>query len=117
MSKNRSFFTRGTGVVPGLRWSHIILALVPVFVTLLVQLTIWPIIRPFAWFLFIPAVFLSAWIGGRWLGMLALVVATLLVWYFFLPADRSFVLERPAVIVSAIVFMGMVSSSAVFTSD
>ena len=107
MSKNRSFFTSGTGVVLGLRWSHIILALAAVFVTLLAQLTIWPMIRPFAWFLFIPAVFLSAWIGGRWLGMLASVVATLLVSYFFLPADRSFVVERPAVIASAMVFMGM----------
>src|SRR4029079_9655122 len=102
-----SFFTTGTGV-PGWRWwSRIILALAPVFVTLLAQLTIWPMIRPFAWFLFIPAVFLSAWIGGRWLGMIAAVVATLLISYFFLPAQRSFVVERPAVIASAIVFMGM----------
>jgi PAS domain S-box-containing protein len=83
------------------------LAFAPVFVTLLVQLMIWPLIRPFAWFLFTPAVFLSAWIGGRMRGILASVIATLLVWYFFLP-QRSFGAARPAAdIVSAAVFLGM----------
>src|SRR5262245_36315126 len=68
----------------------------------------WPILWPFAWFLFSPAVFLSAWIGGRWVGLLASVIATLLVSCFFLPWNRSFFVERPAAdIVSALVFMGM----------
>jgi PAS domain-containing protein len=99
---------RGTGVGAEFKFSRVILALAPVFVTFLVQLMIWPIIWPFAWFLFSPALFLSAWIGGWRLGILASVLATLLVWYFFLPLERSFVVERPtADIVSATVFMGM----------
>jgi PAS domain S-box-containing protein len=106
--QNRSFFTNATGAGSALRLSHIILALAPVFVTLLLQLIIWPMIRPLAWFLFLPAVYLSAWIGGRWVGILASVVATLLVWYFFLPVEGSFVIEQPAAaIISAMVFMGM----------
>ena len=84
-----------------------ILSLSPVFVTFLI-LMIWPIIRPFAWFLFTPAVFLSAWIGGRRLGILASLVAPLFVWYFLLPSERSFVVERPAgAIVATLVFVGM----------
>jgi PAS domain S-box-containing protein len=105
---NRSFSSRGTGAGAEFRSSRIILALAPVFVAFLVQLMIWPIIWPFAWFLFVPAVFLSAWIGGRWLGIMASVIATLLVSYFFLPLERFFFVERPAAdIVSAMVFMGM----------
>src|SRR5262245_29179412 len=85
-----------------------ILALAPVFVTFLVQLMISPVTWPFAWFLFSPALFLSAWIGGWRLGILASVIATLLVWHFFLPLERSVIVERPAAdIVSATVFMGM----------
>src|SRR5262245_2671228 len=69
---------------------------------------IWPIIRPFAWFMFIPSVFFSAWIGGRRLGILASVIATLLVLYFFVPVQHSLVVHRPAAaILSAIVFLGM----------
>jgi PAS domain S-box-containing protein len=67
---------------------------------------IWPIIQPFAWFLFTPAVFLSAWIGGRWLGSLASVVATLLVWYFFLPPERSFTERTLGETVAALTFLG-----------
>jgi PAS domain S-box-containing protein len=106
VSRNRSFSSGGTGL--GAQFSRMILALAPVLVTFLVQLMIRPVVRPFVWSLFIPAVFLSAWIGGRRLGILASVVATLLVWYFFLPLERSLAAQRPAAaIVSATVFMGM----------
>jgi len=105
---NRSFSASGTRVSAEFKFSRLILALAPVFVTFLVQLMIWPIIWPFAWFLFSPALFLSAWIGGWRLGIVASVIATLLVWFFFLPLERSAVVEQPAAgIVSATVFMGM----------
>ena len=108
MNGNRSFSTRRTGVGAEFKFSRLILALAPVFVTFLVQLMIWPIIWPFAWFLFSPALFLSAWIGGWRLGIVASVIATLLVWFFFLPLERSAVVERPAAdIVSATLFMGI----------
>jgi PAS domain S-box-containing protein len=96
----------GTGVGAGFSFSRAILALAPVLVTFLVQLMVWPIIRPFAWFLFSPAVFFSAWIGGRRLGILASVVATLLVWYFFLPPERSFIERSARETVAALTFLG-----------
>src|SRR5215470_10792034 len=92
VSRNRSFSIGGTGL--GAQFSRMILALAPVLVTFLVQLMIRPVVRPFVWSLFIPAVFLSAWIGGRRLGILASVVATLLVWCFFLPLEHSFGVQR-----------------------
>jgi PAS domain-containing protein len=84
-----------------------LLALAPVFVTWLVQLMVWPFIQPYVWFLFVPAMFFSAWVGGRWLGLLASAFATLLIWYSFLPLERSFLLERPGRdLVAALVFLG-----------
>jgi PAS domain S-box-containing protein len=84
------------------------LALTPVFLTLILQLIIWPVIQPYAWFLVTPAVFFSAWVGGRRLGILASVAATLLIWYFFIPPERSFYLNKyPAgAIVAALTFLG-----------
>jgi PAS domain S-box-containing protein len=67
---------------------------------------IWPIIRPFAWFLFSPAVFFSAWVGGRRLGIFASAIATLLIWYFFLPPERSFVERTGGELVAALTFLG-----------
>jgi PAS domain S-box-containing protein len=97
----------GTGAGSQFRFGHVILALAPVLVTFLVQWAMWPFIRPHAWFLFSPAVFLSAWIGGRRVGILATVIATVLVAYFFVPLERTFVFERPAgEIASALTFLG-----------
>jgi PAS domain S-box-containing protein len=105
MNRNLSFLG-GISVGAGFSLSRAILALAPVLVTFLVQLMMWPIIRPFAWFLFSPAVFLSAWIGGRKLGSLAAVVATALIWYFFLQPERSFVERDVREVVAALTFLG-----------
>lgn len=105
MNRNPSF-PGGIGVCAVFSPSRAILTLAPVLIAFLVQLMIWPIIRPFAWFLFIPAVFLSTWIGGRVIGSLATVVATLLIWYFFLPPERSFVVRDVGDIVAALTFLG-----------
>ncbi len=106
MNRNLSF-PGEIGVGAGLKLSRAILALAPVLIIFLVQLMIWPIIRPYAWFLFILAVFLSAWIGGRWFGILATVVAALLIWYFFLPPERSFVNRNVGSVVAMLTFLGM----------
>ncbi|MGE0129976.1 MAG: PAS domain S-box protein [Blastocatellales bacterium] len=96
----------GTDVGAGLSLNRTILALAPVLVAFLVQLMIWPIIQPYAWFLFSPAVFFSAWIGGRRVGILATVVATLLTWYFFLAPELSFTERNVREIVAALTFLG-----------
>ncbi len=83
------------------------LALLPPLGALVVQLTFWPYIEPFGWFLFYPSVFLSCWIGGRRGGLLATLLSTGLVWFFFIPPRYSFAVENPAHILSMVVFVGM----------
>ena len=65
---------------------------------------IWNIIKPFAWFLFYPAVFIAAWVGGFRVGVIATALSAVLGWYFFIPTGRSFSLESPRYIVSIIIF-------------
>ena len=70
-----------------------LLALVMPFVALALELVLWDLIRPFAWFLFYPAVFVSAALGGRRLGLVATAVATFLVWWFFLRPSNAGALD------------------------
>jgi PAS domain S-box-containing protein len=62
---------------------RVVLALLPPVAALLLQLALWPFLRPFAWFSFYPAVFASAWVGGRRGGILGTVLSTLLASWFF----------------------------------
>ena len=73
----------------------ILLATLPVLVAFAVQLAVWPILNPRAWALLYLAVFFSSWFGRLRAGLAATVLATLLGWYFFIPFERSFVVERP----------------------
>jgi hypothetical protein len=50
-----------------------------------VQLLCWPIVAPAVGFFFYPTVFFSSWWGGRQAGLAATGLATLLVWWHFLP--------------------------------
>lgn len=77
--------------------------LLPVLVFLL-QWQLWYAIQPYAWFLFYPTVFLSVLIGHLRGGILATVISTLLVWYFFVPPEFSFVLQSPWAMLSIVVF-------------
>ena len=67
----------------------------------------WTTIEPYVWFLFYPAVFFSSWVGGLRGGIMATVLAAGLVWYFFIPAQYSFAIDRPMHLVSIGVFVGM----------
>ncbi len=84
-----------------------ILAMLPPFVTVVLQQVFWPVIQPFAWFLFYPAVLLSSWIGGLWAGVTATVVSTLLVWWSFVPPQHTLVKEEPRYVLSAAMFVAM----------
>jgi signal transduction histidine kinase len=81
-------------------------ALLPVAAFVL-QSIFWAAIRPFAWFLFFPAVFFSSWIGGMAGGVVATIIATLLAWWFFIPPENSFALEDPFTLGSIGLFMVM----------
>ncbi len=84
----------------------VVAALIPL-VALAVQWIFWADIQPYVWFLFFPAVFFSSWVGGLRGGLLATAQSTLLVWYCFIPPRFTFALERPMVLVSVVVFVGM----------
>ncbi len=89
------------------RRNQLLLSLLPPVVALILQSLFWPWIQPLFWFLFYPAVFCSAWIGGRAGGWLATVLATGFVMYFFLPPRWSLPLQEPKYLLSIGVFVGM----------
>ena len=70
-----------------------------------VQWTFWSVLQPFVWFLFYPAVFLSARIAGLWGGLASTAVSVVLVWYFFMPPMLSWAMEAPNQIASVFVFL------------
>ncbi len=81
-----------------------ILAFLPVVVALGVEWLFDAALHPFVWFLFYPAVFISAWIGGRGIGLAATAVSTLLVWWFFVPPQHAFLKEDLRYLLPAGVF-------------
>ena len=70
-----------------------------------VQWTFWSVLQPFVWFLFYPAVFLSARIAGLWGGVASTAVSVLLAWYVFMPPMLSWRMEAPNQIASVLVFL------------
>ncbi len=73
---------------------QVVAALIPLAACGL-QWASWETIQPFAWFLFYPAVFFSSWIGGLPGGLISTVLSTVLSWYFFIPPQFSFAVEKP----------------------
>jgi PAS domain S-box-containing protein len=72
-----------------------------------VQWLCWPLITPFVWFLFYPAVFLSCWLGGFLAGIGSTCLATGLVWWFFLAPVHTLVKPHPATYLNAAMFLFM----------
>jgi PAS domain S-box-containing protein len=83
------------------------LAMLPPAVALAVQTIFWSIFRPYAWFLFYPAVFFSSWIGGLPSGLISTVASVAIVSWFFLPPEHALSVERPEDVLSAVGFMSM----------
>ena len=82
-------------------------AAIPPFAALVLQHVFWPLLQPFAWILFYPAVFVSSWIGGRPAGLWATVISTTLVWWFFVSPEHSFAKGDPRFFLAAGLFVGM----------
>lgn len=89
--------------------SHIrtLFALTIPFFALALQFALWPIVQPFFWFAFYPAVFLSAWLGGFTSGLSSTILSTALCWYFFIPPERHFVKSDPKYLITMIFFFLM----------
>lgn len=87
--------------------TRVAIALAFPFVALALQWTLWSVFDPYVWFLFFPAAFFSAWIGGLVGGAGATLISALLVWYFFIPPVFSFALKEPSAAYSVVVFVVM----------
>ncbi len=87
--------------------NRLILAMLLPLVAFVLQSIFWAAIKPFAWFLFFPAVFFSSWIGGLPGGAIATLISTTLAWWAFIPPEYSFALEDPFQLGSIGLFMGM----------
>ncbi len=64
--------------------SDLAFALLPPLVALALQWALWPLMQPFVWFLFGPAVFISTRLGGRGAGVFSAFLSAGLSWIFFL---------------------------------
>ena len=84
-----------------------ILALSIPFAAWALQFLLWPVINPYAWFLFYPAVFISSWLGGRFSGLLASALATGLAWWFFVSPVHVFLKGEIKDYLAATLFFGM----------
>lgn len=84
-----------------------ILAVLPPLVAFVLQGILWTFIKPYVWFLFFPAVFLSSWLTGRRGGYLATVISTALVWWYFVPPQHALFKSEFKHLIPAVVFIGM----------
>jgi len=89
------------------RRNQLLLSLLPPVVALMLQGLCWTYIQPLLWLLFYPAVFASAWIGGRAGGWLGTGLSVGFVVYFFIPPRFSLAIDDPKNFLSIGVFVGM----------
>lgn len=86
---------------------RIALALLLPFIACGVQWLFWSTFKPFVWFLFFPTAFFSSRIGGKNVGLVSTAISALLVVYFFIPPQLSFLVTNSANLYSVAVFLLM----------
>ena len=59
------------------------------------------------WALFYPAVFISGWFGGLAGGLISTGISSVLVWWYFIPPERTFRTNDPSNVLAAVIFMLM----------
>ena len=59
------------------------------------------------WALFYPAVFISAWFGGLASGVAATCISSVLVWWYFIPPERTWGTNDPTNVLAAVIFVIM----------
>jgi PAS domain S-box-containing protein len=83
------------------------LAVLLPLLALALQWLLWPWLDPFVWFLFFPAVFFSARLGGLWPGLASTALSVGLVWFFFIAPPLSWKLDHPPGLYSVVLFLAM----------
>ncbi|WP_243313131.1 ATP-binding protein [Fundidesulfovibrio agrisoli] len=86
---------------------NLLLAVLLPFLAFAVQLAFWQYIDPFVWFLFFPAVFFSARIGGLHGGLASTLISAVIVWYAFMPTRFSWTITSPGNFYSVLLFLVM----------
>jgi PAS domain S-box-containing protein len=89
------------------RWLPPWSAWLPPLVALGVQWLCWSWLQPMVWFLFFPAIFVSAWLGGQRGGLWATVISTVLTACVFIAPDPAISSRHAHVLLSVTVFIGM----------
>ena len=74
---------------------------------LALQRALWPWVHPFIWFMFYPAVYISARIGGFRSGIISTALSVLLVWLFFHLTTGAEPPSEQNTLYSAIIFLVM----------
>ena len=81
-------------------------AVVAVAVAAVLRFALTPVLGEGVGFiLFYPAVFLCAWYGGLWSGLLSVALSALVAWFVFVPPFFSFAFPDPATAAQLIVFI------------
>lgn len=75
--------------------------------TFLLQWLLWDHLDHFTWFLFWPAMFLYTSLGSRRDGILATLVSTALVWWFFMEPAHVWIKSNPLSYFSALFYIGI----------
>jgi diguanylate cyclase (GGDEF)-like protein/PAS domain S-box-containing protein len=98
--------------LPSKRWPHFFAALLPPLTAGLLQWLAWPLMAPYPWLLFSPAIFLSAWIGGFAGGMAATALSIAIIQAVFIRPFLSVAPETPSALAGAII---LVASGVLFS--
>src|SRR5690242_3644968 len=85
---------------------HVLAATLPVWLALLAWFVLAPRSVHHVWAWFYPAVFASAWIGGRLAGLTATAIAMLLAGWLLLLLEPPLAEEEPAFVWPAVLFAG-----------
>lgn len=87
------------------RWPYFFIALLPPLTAGLLQWLAWPLMAPYPWLLFAPAIFLSAWIGGFAGGMAATALSIAIIQAVFIKPFLLVTSEAPDVLAGAIILI------------
>jgi signal transduction histidine kinase len=82
-------------------------AVAVVAVATLLRMSLTPLVGESAtpFITYFPAVLFAAWYGGFRAGALAILLSTITAWYFFVPIQRSFVIQNPGDLIGILLFI------------
>lgn len=97
------------------RIAHLVtLAVLPALLALAAQWLLWPWIKPLAWFMFLPAIFVSSWWGGLASGLITTMLSATVVWWRFIPPEQAWSKTEPRYLLSAAIFITCGVATSVF---